>query len=63
MEVVKDRGKLIFTDGSIAIVDLKGYAVPVDLELGGHLFKLSTEQKDNLYWIYIEKPGFRLDLH
>lgn len=59
----KIRGKLILQDGGFIIVDMNSPIIPVDLEINGHIFKLSKDQDDPVFWIFYEKPPYRWDLH
>lgn len=61
--MAKTRGKLLFIDGGYAIVEINTSIIPVELQLEDRLFKLKKEQLDEDYWIYFEKPPYRIDLH
>lgn len=59
----KTLGKLNFFDGGYAIVDIDSPIIPTELQLGERFFKLLKEQNDKTFWLYIEKPPYRIDLH
>jgi hypothetical protein len=61
--VEKTRGKLAFFDGGYAIVDINSPIIPTELELGDRRFRLTKEQDDDSFWLYVEKPPYRIDLH
>lgn len=50
-------------DGGYLIVDINSPIIPVELQIDTKFFKLTKEQKDANFWIYVEKPPYRIDLH
>lgn len=52
----------MFMDGGYAVV-LLDKEIPQTLELEGRNFKLAIDQEDPVFWIYLEKPPYCLELH